>query len=402
MQYIALLQIYSFFWYSVWLLVMPIALDYKLFVFLIALSSSIGMLKMIIKENSISMTTLKIVAVMMVVVFGYYCTPLFYNYQISDYNSYFLVLIAQTIPAMLFGSLLSREYGVVLKIKKLTPWVAIFFTSIGMIAVLFPNPFTGGGGLTTDFGLNYQNTSYLASYASNLALYYIFFREDIVPEGGRRGGWVKTVLMIVFFLDLFEMLAAGGRGAVFSFIVTNFILVIIQIRRSRLSVQTLLKYILFIPLAILAIYLLIQFASTSSVGAFGVNRIRQFFELGESSGRDLIYPQAITSFKTKPFIGHGFGSIFYELGYYSHNIVLDALVEIGFIGASILVLFIGVAFLRGCRLVKMDNSEAIWLIFMVQGFMMSMFSGYYLALIPLYWGMSFLMTRYHVYSITNN
>lgn len=394
MQYVALLQIYSFFWYCTWSLVIPIALDYKKFVFLISVSSTICILKLIIKKNTILMTTLKIVFIMSFVALLYCCTQFFYTYTVGEYNSYFLVLIAQTLPAMFLGSLVSREESIVLKIKQLTPWLAVIFTFICMVAVLSPNTYTGGGGLTTDFGLNYQNTSYLASYASNLALYYIFFREDVVSKEDRYGKWIKVVFIIIFFLDLFEMLAAGGRGAVFSFIVTNLILVLIQIRRSSISLGTVVKYTLGIPFSIFAIYLLIHFTSTSSIGSFGFNRIRQFFESGASSGRDAIYLQAITIFKTRPLIGHGLGSIFYELGYYAHNIVLDALVEGGIFGALVLFLFIIIAFIRGWRLVRIDNSEVLWLIFMIEGFMMSIFSGYYLAQIPLYWGMAFLLTRH--------
>ena len=102
---------------------------------------------------------------------------------------------------------------------------------------------------------------------------------------------------------------------------------------------------------------------------------------------------AIDLFSQKPILGHGFGSVYWELGQYTHNFFTDTLVEGGLVLTFIAVSILLYCFVSSIRLIRLDNTDLIWFYFFLCGFTLSMFSGYYLTQIPLWWGLSFVLAK---------
>lgn len=143
----------------------------------------------------------------------------------------------------------------------------------------------------------------------------------------------------------------------------------------------------------------IHFAETSSLKTNGFERIVATVETGDSNGRDILREKALNAFEKSPIVGHGIGSVFNEIGEYSHNCITDSLVEGGLIGTIIYVLVIGVAFFKLYKRARLHNDEYIWLTFIVNGLILSLFSGYYLTQLPICWSTAF---AYSLTAINNN
>lgn len=391
MEKIALLQIYSFFWYSLLIFFMPGSISYRMFVFIVAVSCAFSMLWIMVRRRSITKTTLGIIAIMLIVAVFYYITG--QKYGKSDfYTSYMLVLIAQSIPAIIFGSMMATEDNFARKLKHWIPLIALIFTALVFYSALNPVYYSTSGGIMTNYGLNYQNMAYLAAYASNLCLYTVLF-DDRYKYVSRYKA-VRILYVFLIFANLFAILSAGGRGGIIDFVIINGVLVIIKIKDGTISLKGALKYILIGVATIFLTYYIIRIVAISTTGASGYNRILEFFRRGASSGRDRIYVQAFEKFQEAPIFGHGIGSIYYQIGRYSHNIILDALVETGIIGTLFIVIHITKCVIWGWRLHKNNKDEIIWTIFLLQGLGMAMFSGYYLAQIPIFWSMGYISTKY--------
>ena len=104
-------------------------------------------------------------------------------------------------------------------------------------------------------------------------------------------------------------------------------------------------------------------------------RLRLTVEEGEMTGRDILYKQAFDLFLDSPILGSQF-AFFAERGtYYSHNIILDALMGLGIIGGWMLVYMLVRSLKVSYQLIKKgDTSFWICLILMQQIFS-SMTSG---------------------------
>ena len=95
----------------------------------------------------------------------------------------------------------------------------------------------------------------------------------------------------------------------------------------------------------------------------------------------------------KPVFGHGVGSVFFEMGTYSHNFITDAMVEVGVIGTFILFSLFIILVFKAIKDIYHDISDSLWLIIFLDGLVMSLFSGYYLAQIPLWWSVAFYFSN---------
>jgi len=390
MSIVTILQLYAFYWYGTVIFLAPGIISYRgfaLFTAILAVAISIIQVQ---KKKKIPKAMIQIAIVFLILVVLFRITPLLYGSSNDSYYSYFLVLIAQTFPAAFVASLVSHDNEIQKKVKKYLPIVALIFFVMCILAVFTYGRYRGGGGFSTDFGLNYQNSSYLAAFVSNLLFYMLITRDSVYTQRFYQLKIVSIGTPIMIAIMLFSLLSTGGRGGLVTFFITNFFLLIITFKKYALSLKRIVTGTVVVALIIIVGIFIWRWALNANVSISGMNRIMSFFVSGDTAGRDSIYRRAIESFKESPIVGHGFGSVFYELGEYSHNILLDAMVETGLIGSAVLITLIIFMFKRGIRLIRTDFSQCIWMLFMLQGLSNSLFSSYYLAHIPLWFGVAFL------------
>ena len=284
----------------------------------------------------------------------YVLTYNFYNYPSEKYNSFLLVFGGQVFPTMLCAAVVSQFGLVQYKIKQLAPLVSFTFTIIAFIAGFFPNSATSGGYVSTDYGLNYQSTSYLAAYAASFSFYYLISYNDISWSSIFKKKYIKITLILSIIINFLTILVVGGRGGLALFLIQSMFVLYVLNRKKTVTTNQIFKYLglAFVVICMIAISL---------------------------------------SFIENLPIGHGIGSVFYEIGEYTHNCITDALVEIGLVGCLIYILLLLNTWIKGIKLIKTDMSNSLWLIIFLNGFVMSLFSGYYIAQLPICWSIAFIL-----------
>lgn len=114
----------------------------------------------------------------------------------------------------------------------------------------------------------------------------------------------------------------------------------------------------------------------------GISRIMNFWSDSsaiEQDSRWIRWNLAWNAFEESPIWGNGIGSVFYKVGFYSHNIFTDLLCEGGILltGVCIYILFrflVKIKYLISC-----DRKFELILIIFLCSFVNILFSGYYLS-----------------------
>lgn len=222
--------------------------------------------------------------------------------------------------------------------------------------------------------LDYQTVSYFMAEIFGFSSYYLFFSSN------RRSTQFKLVKWPLLVLMIFAMgvvVISGGRGGFVLLGVELFVLLILLLKTRRVKKS---HIVLLILLGLVAFS---YFASTYSIfDTEGFTRIST--TLGEDDNRKELYNIAWKSFLTSPIWGHGLGSVWMEVGFYCHNMLLDLLVEVGALGAGVVLLFY---YKTGIKIWKWQKYYpcVVFLLFAyLKVVIMTLFSGYWLNALQLW------------------
>ena len=393
MSFLAYLQIFSSYWSSTLQFFFPGIITYKQFAFILAIISAAAILKTIINNKlKIARKSLAVIIIIGTIVILYSITPFFYSLSTNtNYDSFFLALVGQLAPGIITATLLSNNYLVQEKIKALTPIVSIVFTFITFVGALFPTSSTSGGYVDNENGLNYQLISYIAAYSSALIEYYLLVKDNIIQIKIFKSRKAVILLYFIIFIDLFIILMAGGRGGFLAYFLFIILTIFIYLFTKKIRYIQLGKFFLGGVVASGVLVFVINRINFFNMNS-GISRILGFLSGEGDPARASLRDEAISIFLNKPIVGHGLGSVFYELGIYSHNFFTDSLVEMGIIGTFLISLVILKALIKCKKMIKIDYTNCIWLYIFLCGFIMSMFSGYYLNQFPLWWSVVFMLS----------
>lgn len=298
----------------------------------------------------------------------YFSTRCFYNEINNRYVSYFLSMGVRFIPAVLTGIYMLSHDDMMEKIERaLLPFILLYTITLSFVA------FTAKAGanmvqtFNTNF-LNYQSISYYSIFAFGFTMYLIVRRRDSYTR------YEKYALIVLATLQVIITIMAGGRGA--------FVLGCAFTLYFALKHITFGKFISYTLIAIAALTMINTILSNNEIFKMGFNRIFNFFSNAEAIGIDnrwIRWNLAWNSFLESPVFGHGLGSVFYEVGFYSHNIFTDMLCEGGLVLVSIFI-FLLLKFIQASRLLIAEDyrNEIIVIVFLCS-FVMSCFSSYYLS-----------------------
>lgn len=375
---------------------LPGVVTYKMMAIFIASISSVVLLWILANLKRKVDTMLLTFFIFLILIFLYSTTANIYGKVNEKYNSFFLVLAGQIAPTVLCAIAVAQMKKVQYKMKQYAPYVGALFTFISFTAAFFPDSATSGGFVATESGLNYQTTSYLAAYAAAFNFYFIIFKDKINWVGIVKNVKYTKVYFLFVLINLMSIMIAGGRGGLLLFMVQATFAYWIYAKKKKIKFFSGRTIKLIIAVCIIAV-VGIAFASSFGGATNGFSRIVNTVEHQDENGRDVLRGLALLSFFDSPIWGHGFGSVFYEIGEYSHNCITDALVETGIIGCVIFIVLLIVIWRKTGKLIQIDLTDAIWRIIYIDGLLMSFFSGYYLGHIPVYWIMGFALG----YSIKN-
>lgn len=313
------------------------------------------------------------------VIVCYLVTRLFYTYDNSLYSSVMIVMLAHFVPCVLMGVGMLGDSKALERIHNALPLFVIVLTIVLVRSIMTVEL---GANLNETFeseSVNYQTLSYYSIYCYGFSL-YLFVYET-------KSKICRLVYLCIAILCVVMCLMAGGRGA---FILG--VLYTIYFLKGKISVAG----IIITLCVIMALLFTIPSFIDIEVLQYGFGRVFNFFSSSDAIEGDIRWERwnlAWNAFFRSPLFGHGIGSVFYEVGMYSHNIFTDMLCE----GGIILVVFFSKNLFDFFKVVlgisKTRHQINIIIIMFLSSFVMLCFSGYYLETESLWLTMAYVLPQ---------
>lgn len=338
-------------------------------------------------KKKISKKGLQVMSFCVIILFLYILTSVFYGFNQNKYITYLLCLGAESVPAAYVGVIFAKSSDWEI-VNKWLPFVVILTTvMLGIVAirsaavgVILKETSEDSG------GLNYQTISYYMAFAYCYCCYYVFYSK---VTKSLLHSWLRITCTFFMFFSVLACLASGGRGALVVIFLVSLYMVVDYLKSSRTAF---LKAGIIIALLVpVGLYLISYFEIMETAG---MGRIMD--NMTDSSTRSGLYSGAINAFLDSPLWGNGLGSVFCILGIYSHNFVLDFLVEVGLVGTLFILLFLFRSFRKLNKLSKLEPVCMFFLIVFISTIINHSFSNYWAAAMKLFMICSF------VYSIRYN
>lgn len=313
-----------------------------------------------------------VLIVLFIILVLYALAPSFYGSH-WKHMSYLLVFVSETIPAAYIGMRAARTENMN-KIGDLLPLFLIPTSLlIGTIGLRYAA--MGERVNNDDSGLNYQSLSYIMSYAYAYSVYYVFFHEQQVKSFFCKT--LKFIMLLMMFYCALVTLTGGGRGAFVFMIIITVLMALYYIKYSE--GQKLHSFIVIGTITVVVIWMIEYFSVMSSAGME-----RVMGKLTEDYNREVLYETAYEAFLESPIIGNGIGSIWWKVGWYSHNMFLDLLVETGMIGTFIVSVFIINFLFKLNRYTHRDKFYVFLMILIMSAIVRYTFSGYWMSAVRLF------------------
>ena len=313
-------------------------------------------------------------SVIIIILVLYFSTSLRYDTLSPYYTSNIFYVVSRCIVPFLMGWFGGYQpINLSAKLKKNSQYIVLLLTAGALIAAYFSSGQTiVGGYIDDDSGFRYQNISYALAYANAIMLYLILNQKKLIKNKA-----VFYAMWICFPLQWVGVLVSGGKGGFVTICVLSFINLLIYWRRHPSNV-VIKRIVLTIPIVLIVGYYIVRYVSKVQLGENAFFRIIRLLTLSDDTGRSLIRVNAFDVIKSSPIWGCGIGSVSTVLYPYpySHNLFLDALIELGIFGFfAYFVLFI-ISFYEGLQKTNSDVTEIIMIILLC-GFIRANLSGYY-------------------------
>ena len=297
--------------------------------------------------------------------FLYYLTHFFYDdtFKVENfYYGYFLRWGSDCLSACMLGAVFINIRDFSLMHKSL-PFIATVLTPF-MMKTIMDNQVEMIE-LKTENGFNYQNIAYFFAIMSCISLYYSLISKYFKSKR------VRFFLLLMAFIQIGCCAMSGGRGGFALLIVYFAYLTFVMKKRNVLTAQQMFLIVI--------------------LSALGVGFVAYYLGIVESSGfsraqrltldeeRAELYLATYKVITESPILGHGLGSVWFTVGFYTHNVFLDLLVETGLIGLLI-ILNVYIRVLRKVVLLTTyDDSFFVIMIFFIYGLVMNLVTGYWIS-----------------------
>jgi len=329
---------------------------------------------------------LHVVFFLIAIVLLYWLTQLFHDGANPKYRSSLILILAESIPAAYVGTRLANSSPIaMLNIDRLLPFFVIpISTVLGIVGIRYAREAM----MMTDdeSGLSYQSISYFMSYSYAYCAYYVFFSP---LKNSKIHRFFRVIMLPDMLFCALICLVSGGRGA-FVFIILVSIYILFTLGKSM---KGHVGYYILIIIGVSVAFLSAAYYFDIWNSA-GMNRVVE--HLTDDTERERLYRLALQAFEESPIVGQGMGSIWYTVGYYSHNIVMDLLAETGIIGTTFFLYLLLKTFLGLYRLMRYQKIAVLLSIIFLGALLKNAFSGYYLN------GIKLFMLVSYVYVMNNS
>ncbi|MCQ2181835.1 MAG: O-antigen ligase family protein [Bacteroidales bacterium] len=336
-----------------------------------------------IRKSMWGYNNVRVLGPMVAVIVLYWMTQYLYKEPAPDlYISQFLSFGVRCVPAAIIGIHFMKN-PCFMRMDRLLPFfllpVGLIIGTIGFGSAMmdeFVRSEDGEGG-----GLNYQTVSYYMAEFYSLCAYFIFFSSIRGTRFHKVVRWAMGGAML-FFAAICTM--SGGRGAMAFMIAVSGYIVYLLYKSKRMS-----KGMITLIITVIAGLFALIFVKLDIMNSAGLSRVID--KMGSDNERINLWTTAFESFLRSPILGHGLGSVWWEVGYFSHDIFMDILVEAGLAGLFLLLFAMVRVYGRMFRLCKANSAFLFFMFLLIKESMLSLVSGYWMSASVLW--MSFCMTN---------
>lgn len=290
-------------------------------------------------------------------------TPMMHQYDFKQlYMGQFLRWGVDCVPGCLIGITLLKlkDYSF---IHKILPWVCLLLTPFMAAATLTMGRLEGQ--MHIEGGMNYQTVAYQMAVLCCYSFYYTFIYKE------KKTWFVKIIMLPTMLLQATCCLMSGGRGGVVLLVV--YVLYMIYFLHTRKKVS-LFRIIAFGAVLLIAFFFVADYLGLQESSGFARSS-----GLVHDDDRFVFWSQYTRFFSQNMLLGWGLGGDYFTVGFYSHNIFVDWMLETGIIGTSLLAIIFYKSYKRLYELTALNEIFVVVLIFFIYGFVMNLFSGYWIS-----------------------
>lgn len=313
----------------------------------------------------------------------FYLTRYKYDWTNSTYDIFFMSMGVRFIPAVLMGIVMSTDDTILDKVKRCVwPFMLLYTLTVAycvfsvQVGALGPNVLA----YNQDDGMSYQALSYYSAYAFGLNMFYLCSDES------KNSPLKRSISVALIIVQLVCTMSAGGRGGFVLFMVFAAYFAV-----SHMSSKQIIRYAAIAAVVVVVFVLLMQ----SERIQHGFSRISTIFDSDAvaDDNRWIRYGMAMEAFAKSPLIGNSIGSVFYEVGFYSHNMFTDMLCEGGLLLTVPFIVLLGIFFKSVWKNRKVDQGNELIMVIFLCSFVFLMFSTYYLSESAIWLAMTYVLCR---------
>jgi O-antigen ligase len=275
----------------------------------------------------------------------------------------------QLVILFLLAEVLVRMLGPERTLRALGASLLAYVIVCALAAVTIPS---AAGGFTDYYGAKrfswFATHPISAAAAAGTALMFILAEALFLPGGWARR-WYRVPLWLHGLVLLTIFLAAQSRAPAVALVVGTTALVLRRYGRA----WTVPLLGATVAAAVVAISSGPTLPGLLRIGAASSNPVAEFLFRGQPleeveglSGREALWQGAFTLFRERPVLGYGYQGSRYHLvqilgwGGHAHNALLEALLDLGVLGAALIWIPVGVCFFRSVIVGGRDPGVQSW------------------------------------------
>lgn len=296
------------------------------------------------------------------------------------YNGQILRWGADCVPGCLIGMTLLKlkDYSI---IHKVLPWLCLVLTPFMAVPTLTMGRLEGQ--MHIEGGMNYQSVAYQMAVLCCYGFYYTFIYKE------KNSRTVKIIMLPTMLLQAVCCLMSGGRGGVVLLVVYALYMIYFLNTRKKVS----LSRIIFVGLALIVAF----FFAADYLGLTETAGFERTSGLTKDDDRFELWREFLPYIKENVLLGWGLGGDYFTWGFYSHNIFIDWMLETGIVGTIILGRIFYKSYKRLYELTGLNEIFVVVMIFFIYGFVMNLFSGYWISTSSNWMAFGIAMTYLYTY-----
>lgn len=365
---------------------------YVIFIVSVAFLSFLTYLHCSIKNGFTKQELIIIIAILLIII-NHFIWVVFDSLNTELFPESLIFFLLLGLPGFFSAAIITKSKLINHSIKIAEPIFLIIASGIIVYSLI---PTLLGIRTASIGGATYQALSYYSSLTFGFFLLYEAYIPKHLRYDWTNNTFYKAVTITIITSCAASTLIGGGRGAfiLLCIYILFYALSTIKTKGSFFSPLNILRNLIKVLVSLMVVQIFIFIFWDKDFIQTGLQRATAFIspegninlESG-SSGRDIVYNDALTYIDDRPFLGYGsFGGLDNTLQ--AHNIFLDIILQYGYFSLIIVIAFTLHLIVKAIRNWTIHTEWC--LIFFCYPLVMLMFSGYYLHVSFFIFGISFL------------